>query len=336
MAKSTGQKIRMGIFVIAGVILFGVAVYFIGNKQSLFGKTFAVKTIFRNVNGLQVGNNVRYSGINVGTVNKLELLSDTSILVEMRLEEKVRPHIRKDAIATIGSDGLVGSMIINIIPGRGVLPVVESGDQLESYSRISANDMLSTLNVTNENAALLTADLLEITRAINNGHGTLGLLVHDPVVAKNLDETVTNLKNTSRETVEFMKQANMTLQQINNNETLAGMITTDTVIAGQFKSIIADLERFSTGVNSSLDSINVFLTAINDLSKEIKTNKGPLNAAIYDTLLVNELNQSVMNIRKGTQQFNEVMEAVKQSRFLRKYFNLEKENANSGKKSEAR
>lgn len=331
MERSIGQKFKMGILVIAGITLFGTAVYLIGDKQHLFGKAFTVNTVFRNVNGLQVGNNVRYSGINVGKVSNIELLSDTTILVVMLVDEKTKQHIRRDAIATIGSDGLVGSMIINIIPGNGMQPVIQTGDYLESYSRISASDMLSTLNVTNENAALLTADLLKITNAITNGHGTLGMLINDPLVAKNLNETVANLKNTSKASVEFMGRMNRTLEQLNNNETLAGMIVSDTNTARQFKSIVSDLEKFSLGINSSLDSVNLFIGAMNDLSAGIESTQGPLNAAIYDTLLVNDLKLSVANIKEGTRQFNEVMAAIKQSKFLRRYFDLdEKGNGKKG------
>ncbi len=325
MEKTTGQKLRLGIFVIAGLVFFAVAVYFIGNKQNLFGNTFTVKSVFRNVNGLQTGNNVRYSGINAGTVSRMELQSDTSILVEMIINEDIRQHFRKDAIAMIGSDGLVGSVIINIIPGDGAQPVVESGDYIESYSRISTSDMMSSFNTTGENAALLTADLLKITRAINNGEGTLGMLMNDPIIAKNLNETVANLKNTSKKTIEFMDNLNNILNKVKSDETLAGMIVSDTVTANQFKKIISDLEKFSTGINASLDSINHFVSVANELGAGIKNTEGPINTAIYDTALTNDLKQSVANVRLATHQFNEVMEAVKQSKFLRKYFNLEEE-----------
>jgi len=326
MEKTTGQKVRLGIFVLAGLIFFTVAVYFIGNKQTLFGKSFTINTIFRNVNGLQLGNNVRYSGINAGTVSKLELLTDTSILVEMTIMEKIRPHIRKDVIATIGSDGLVGSMLINILPGSGNQPIIEAGDYLESYTRISTNEMLNTLNVTNENAALLTADLLKITQAINNSEGTLGMLVHNPEMAKNLDETISNLKTTSVKAVEIMDLVKETLNNINNDKTLAGMIINDTATAVQLKDIISDLEKFSTGINTSLDSINRFIAVANQLGADIQNTKGMANAAIYDTVIVADLKQTVSNLRLGTQQFNEVMESVKQSVFLRKYFNQKEAN----------
>ena len=260
-------------------------------------------------------------------------MSDTSILVEMVISEKYRQHLRKDAIATIGSDGLVGSMIINIVPGAGELPPVEPGDYIESYSRISANDMLSSFNTTGENAALLTADLLQITRAINNGEGTLGLLISDPAIARDLKETAAHLKTTGQKTVQIMDDVRKILDNLNKDETLAGIIFSDTSAGNQFKNMLVGLQDLSEGVNASLDSVNRFIATVNKLSDDIENTEGPLNAAIYDTLIVKDLKQSVSNIRLASQQFNEVMEAVKQSRFLRKYFNLQEEENKKSKRN---
>lgn len=152
MAKTTSEKIRLGIFVIFGTAFLVVAVYLIGNNQSMFNKTFTISSIFNNVNGLQLGNNVRFSGINVGVVKAIEMENDTTIRVRMSIEQKMQQHIKKDAIATIGSDGLVGNMLVNILPGKGSSEYLKDGDQIISYSRIGTADMLGTLNVTNENA----------------------------------------------------------------------------------------------------------------------------------------------------------------------------------------
>ena len=70
MKTSNTQKFNLGIFVLLSTIILITALYFIGNRQNLFGKTFRISAVFNNVNGLQLGNNVRYSGINVGTVKK--------------------------------------------------------------------------------------------------------------------------------------------------------------------------------------------------------------------------------------------------------------------------
>src|SRR6478752_4918175 len=164
MEKTTSQKIRLGIFVIIGLALFIVIVYFIGKKQKMFGDTNELYTVFDNVNGLELGNNVRYSGINVGTVTEIEMINDTTIKVTMIIDESVFPHIKKNAVATIKSDGLVGNMIINIVPGKTKQSAVAPGDEITSASQIRTEDILNTLNTTNQNAAKLSADLLQVTQ----------------------------------------------------------------------------------------------------------------------------------------------------------------------------
>ncbi|HSM64287.1 MAG TPA: MlaD family protein, partial [Gillisia sp.] len=147
MKKSSSQLIKLGLFVVIGTMLLIAALYFIGNRQHLFTKNIQLYSEFENVNGLQTGNNVRYSGINVGTVGNIEMTDSAKIVVQMMIEEKTGKYIRKDAIASIASDGLVGSMVVNILPGSLNLPKVISGDTITSYSRIGADEMLSTLNV---------------------------------------------------------------------------------------------------------------------------------------------------------------------------------------------
>ncbi len=174
MEKQASQKIRLGLFVITGLLIFRLAVYFIGDKQKMFGRTNRLEAVFNNVNGLQLGNNVRYSGISVGTVRGIEIINDTTIRVDMIIDKAIFPYIKKDAIATISSDGLVGNMIINIIPGKGNEPSVEPGDEIQTFNRIRTEDMLTTLNVTNENAAETHGKLAQNHQRNHQGKRNLG------------------------------------------------------------------------------------------------------------------------------------------------------------------
>ena len=118
MAKSDSKKVRVGIFVVIGTILLIVTLYYIGQRQYLFSSNIELHAVFDNVNGLQVGNNVRYSGINIGTVSKIEMKEVGKIIIKMSVEEKLSYFMKTDAVASIGSDGLVGSMVVNIVPGN--------------------------------------------------------------------------------------------------------------------------------------------------------------------------------------------------------------------------
>ncbi|MCX2720776.1 MlaD family protein [Lentiprolixibacter aurantiacus] len=313
MEKSTAQKLKLGVFVILGTALLVVASYLIGNRQNMFGQNFTIEAVFKNVNGLQKGNNVRYAGINVGTVSDIDMENDTLIRVLMLIEEKMHPHIKTDAIATIGSDGLVGSMIVNIIPGNGNAPLVQDGSRITSYSRIGAEDMLSTLNVTNENAALLTADLLKVTTALRQGKGTLGRLLNDTVMANNLEQTIYNLNKASREADIMFKELNSLTKGIKAKESIANILLTDTLSGQRVKEIMVNLEISSKNmatVTSDLDS----------LVKDLDQSSGAFNYLTQDTTLVNRLSATMKNIEEGTAKFNENMEALKHSFLTRGYF----------------
>ena len=314
MVKSAARNnIRLGLFVIVGTILLVVASYLIGNNKSMFSKTFSISAKFNNVNGLILGNNVRFSGIVVGTVKDIEMESDTLIRVRMAIEEKMQQYIKKDAIATIGSDGLVGSMIINIIPGKNNAPLVQDNDEISSYSRIATEDMLSTLNVTNENAAMLTADLLKVSQSLTKGKGTMGRLLNDTVMASNLEKIVINLKLTSEQANVAFAKLNKMVNTIDLEESTAGILLNDTISGNQMRQVIANLQSTSIKMEEIAKEVQV-------LVKNVKEGEGALDYLTKDTLLVQKLDATMNNIESGTEKFDKNMEALRHNFLFRGYF----------------
>ncbi|TVZ27551.1 phospholipid/cholesterol/gamma-HCH transport system substrate-binding protein [Gillisia sp. Hel_I_86] len=327
MNKSTSQKIKLGVFVVVGSLLLFAALYFIGNRQYLFSNNIQIYAEFANVNGLQLGNNVRYSGINVGTVGKIEMLGESKIIIEMVVEEKTGNFIRKNAIATIGSDGLVGSMVVNILPGKGEAPFVTSGDTIVSYSKIGADDMLSTLNVTNENAALLTSDLLKITNKILEGKGTLGVLIADTTMAGNIKETIEKLKATTISTSNTMHKLNKVIAKINMEGSVAGVLLNDTVTGQQLKTVLNNLEQSSDDINGTTNNLEGIVA-------EIKNGEGALNYLTTDEELVKDIDSTMLYIKESTFKLNQNMEALKHNFFFRGYFRkLERQKKRENKRN---
>lgn len=327
--KNTGsQKLRLGLFVVTGTVLFIVGVYLIGQRQNMFKKTFTISAYFQNVNGLQNGNNVRYSGIDIGTVKDITMINDSTIKVDMNIDEKIISHIKKDAIATIGSDGLVGNMILNIVPGNGHSDVISNGDTIESFSKIGADDILSTLSVSSENAAILTSDLVKITSAMINGKGTIGLLLNDTIMAKDLKQSVTNLKMASKSATNTINELNsIVLSLKTNDETVLGMLMNDTISGEKLKNIVNHLETSSIEIENVLTNINATVSDFNS------SDEGAYNYILKDTSLVNSLKSTLKNINEGTDKFNQNMEALKHNFLTRGYFRkLEREEKREAKK----
>ena len=197
MKKDTTNKIRLGIFVSLGIVVFIAGIYFIGERQQLFRSTFRVSGVFKDVAGLQAGNNVRLSGINVGTVENISIISDTSVMVEILIDESVRKFIKKDAVATIGSEGLMGNKILIISPGTGGKMEIEDNDTIETSPPINMDDILLSLKTTIDNTSNITSDLSKITGNIQSGKGTIGRLLMDQSLAQNFDSSLVNLKQGS-------------------------------------------------------------------------------------------------------------------------------------------
>lgn len=313
MEKTASEKIKLGLFVIAGLTLFIFAVYFIGNKQKIFGNTDHITAVFRDVNGLQLGNNVRYAGITIGTVRGIEMINDTTINVDMIIDKSIFPHIKKDALASIGSDGLVGSMVINILAGKGNQSQIVPGDILQSSDRIRADDLLNTLSVTNKNATLLTADLLKITKEITQGKGTLGTLVNDTLMASDLKQTMNYLKLTSKGTTETVDHLNKMVLALGDKNNVIGLLN-DPAVAQKIQTIVVNLDQSS-------QEINKVVTNLNETVSNVKNGKGAINYLSNDPDFVRKIDSVMINLNKATLLLNEDLEAMKHSFLLRGYFN---------------
>ncbi len=327
MEKAASQKIRLGFFVISGLLIFILAVYFVGDKQKMFGKTNALEAVFNNVNGLQLGNNVRYSGISVGTVRGIKMINDTTVRVHMDIDKAIFPYIKKNAIAIIGSDGLVGNMIINIFPGKGDAPSVKPGDKILTQNRVRTDDLLNTLSVTNKNAANLTSNLLKITDKIIKGKGTLSALLNDTLISKDLKETMHYLKTTSKSASESMAKLNQLIVSLDNKDNVVGIIK-DTAVANKIKSVITNLDK-------STNEINKVVTNLNATVLNIKDGKGTINYLSNDPGLVRKIDSIMTNINAASIKLNEDLEAMKHNFLLRGYFKKqEKEKAKAAKEAE--
>jgi len=325
MEKSTGRTIRLGIMVLTGTILFTIAVYLIGQKQDMFSNTFQLRVVFNNVNGLQPGNNVRFSGINVGSVMSVNIQNDSTIEVVLRVREGVRQYIKTNALATIGTDGLMGNMIINISPGKGEAAIVENNTLLQSYSRVKTDDILKTLNMTNENAAMLTRSLLDIVEDIQYGKGTISYLVYDTMLRKNLSQSIANVQQATYKTNQLLTDIQSMSMEIKSGKGLAGYLLRDTITSYKLIATITELQRASTNIQQSTDSLKQFLAKLNN-------EKGSLNALVADTVMARNLKETISNLNKGTAKFDENMEALKHSFLTKKYFKeQEKEKAKQKK-----
>jgi phospholipid/cholesterol/gamma-HCH transport system substrate-binding protein len=207
MKTSGGFKWKLGLFIVVGLILLVFGLFFIGKQKNLFVSVFQLRAVFSNVSGLKVGNNVRFGGIAIGTVDGIQLLNDTSVQVNMNIKSEVRKFIKQDASASIGSDGLVGDRVILISPGTTNREPVKDNEILVSHAPVETEQIMAGLKTSAENAAIITQQLAEVAYKVNHGNGIISRLLGDSTMGNNLHATMVNLKKGSAGLNENMEAA---------------------------------------------------------------------------------------------------------------------------------
>jgi phospholipid/cholesterol/gamma-HCH transport system substrate-binding protein len=200
-------KVRLGLFVAGGLALFVLAIFIIGKQKNLFNPVFKLTTTFYNVSGLQVGNNIRFSGINVGTVDNISIINDSTVKVELLVRKEVKQFIKSDCVIAIGSEGLIGDRLLIISQGSTGAALAREGEELASIEPIETDAIMASIQVTAANAEIITDQLAAIMTQINSGDGTLGRLIQDTTIARNIDQTIVNLKKSSKGLDENMEAA---------------------------------------------------------------------------------------------------------------------------------
>ena len=227
--SKTSTTVRLGIFVVVGLLIMVGFVYYIGANQNLFGATTRIKTVFKNISGLQGGANVRFSGINVGTVENIEILTDSTVGVNLIIDNTAAKYIKKDGTVGIGSDGIMGDKVVNITAGTAGQKPIADGDQLKSIAPFEFDAIFAKAEQMADGLNSITSNVANITTAIKEGRGTIGMLLYDQEMADRtrylltgLNRTVgslnKNLKNTEAGTEAFTEN----MKALQNNFLLKG------------------------------------------------------------------------------------------------------------------
>lgn len=316
MQEQTVNFVKLGLFVLAGFVLVIFTLYLLGKNQSLFGSDLEIKAQFRAVNGLVKGNNVRYAGIEVGTVRQVELLNDTVVEVTMSLEKKMNTRIRSNALASLGTDGLIGNRVVNIVPGNGNAPFVQGGDMLRSRDEIETEEMLQTLHHTNRNMAVISDEILLTLQRLNSS-AVLKALLDDRSIPANLAASLAHLHQTTEKASFLMTEATSTLALASQGKGTLATLLTDTTLSLELQQAVKQIKNVEASAERLAGDLNQVVLSVD---KDINQGHGTVNALLKDSLMAAQLQQSIGNVEKGTAAFHQNMEALKHNFLFRRYF----------------
>ncbi|MBL0135040.1 MAG: MCE family protein [Chitinophagaceae bacterium] len=316
MEKKPMNTVKLGLFVIAGLFFLVFLLYMIGSNSNLFGSNYILKTRFENVQGLKAGNNVRFAGIEVGTVKKLNILSDTVIEVEMILDEKMKDVIRKNAVVAIGTDGLVGNKVVNILASKFPADLASEGDVLASRKPIDTDDMLRVLYKTNTDIAIVVDNLKTTVARINNSTALWSLL-NDNSLPADIKKSAENIRLATAKANTMVNDLSTVVSDVKSGKGSLGAILTDTSFAVHLNEAIGKINSVGDEAMQLSDQI---ASVVAGLKTDINSGKGPIHSVLKDSVMAATINQSLINIQNGTDGFNANMEALKHSFLFRGYF----------------
>lgn len=193
--KDKGQHIKLGATVVVTIAALIFGLYMIGDRKNLFDKTFLIGAQFRDVAGLIEGNNVRFGGVDIGTVESVEIHSDTSVLVMMSIKEEYREHIQLNSIAMVSNEGVMGNKLVTISTPEPGEPI-RDGLRIKSLNQVSMEETTRTLSVTNDNLKAITGSIKSITQKLDSS--ALWMVLADSAVANNVRQASYDLSESMK------------------------------------------------------------------------------------------------------------------------------------------
>ena len=347
------KSLIVGVFVTLGLTIFILTIYIVGKKENIFGSPVKVAAIFEDVQGLREGDRVRLSGIAIGNVSSLSFMNDNRVFVLMNLESEQVRFVRKDSKVTIGSEGLMGSKVLMIIPGNISSGIVAEFDTLQSIEQVDIDDILSEVNTSSQNIAVVSNELISITQKINRGDGIFGKIFTDTTLTANLDDATRNISYITQNLHELS-------DKVNQGQGIVGMLFTDTTLTAGIGDAGRNMDEIAANLRSITEKINkgegifgrmftdtiltnkLFITSDNlqttskslmGLAEKLNNDSSALNLLINDPTFADSLNIFLDRLNRGVIEATEAAEAIQRSGLIR-LFSKKKEKQNADNQEE--
>lgn len=290
----TLSQLRVGIFVFVGLAVLAFLILNSTGDFNPFEQKLRLKARFAAADGLREGSEVQIAGVRIGKVESVALLppdSPEEALIEATMavdaELNGRPvteRIRTDSTAQlIAVSVLANDKLINITPGTVKGDPVKEGHVLESRDAISINQLTKTGNELLQQINKLAVPANEILNKANQGEGTLGRIVNDESLYRNLDSTIAETRLT-------VVRLQSMLDKVNNGQGTAGKLLNDPALYNSLNRTVAQLES---------------------ISNDIKSGRGTAGKFVTDDALYNETRAAIIDLRTSAAKFNTVIDDLK-------------------------
>lgn len=299
MEYDRGRKIRLGLFVLIGTFLFIAVFYIIGSSSKLFSKTVNIHTAFNSVNGLRSGDHVRFSGIIIGTIDDLKIVTDSSVRVDMSIDKKLVKFVRKDSKAEIKPEALIGDKMIVIHSGSAEQEHVSEGDYLEPAESINFEAVFHEVSQDLKKTMLIIANMVDITDKVNEGDGNVGRLLNDSSLAMNLEKSLDNF-------VVMTNNLKILSEQLKNPNSDIGKLIYRSDMTSRIDSILIKVDNIAANTEVATKDLSKATAELSVTATAINSGNGAIQKMLYDSAFADTLGYTLDNLNKTLIEFEKV------------------------------
>lgn len=325
------SQLRVGIFVLFGLAVLAFLILNASGNFNPFEKKFRLKAHFVAADGLREAAEVQLAGVNIGKVEKVNLLPPDSpndakieavLLVSQNLDGRpITERIRTDSTAQLAAVSLLANdKLINITPGSNRAAAVAENDVLNSTSPMSITTLAETGNELLQQINRLAAPTGEILDKANRGDGTLGKIINDETLYNSLDATVGETKLT-------LSKLQNTIDRVNRGDGSAGKLLNDPELYDNLNRSVRQLEAISQDLRAGRGTAGKLLTdealyndaraaigelrvsagKINGITDDLSAGKGTVGKLLKDEQLYNDARAAISRLNSTTEKFDLIL-----------------------------
>jgi phospholipid/cholesterol/gamma-HCH transport system substrate-binding protein len=301
----SARSIGVGAFVLGGVLLFSVALFLIGNRRMLFAESFLVYAEFRTISGIQVGSGVRVAGMDAGEVKNIEVPPGPAapFRIQMQVREDLHPLVRRDSVATIQTQGLVGAQFVQIGAGSGASPRVDSGGTVKSREPLDFADLLQQMS---ETVAQVNSTITVLRDDIEATIGTIQQTASD---ADNLITGISDdVSRMTKSGAQILADAQQLIDAVRSGKGTVGRLFTDDELYRSVATAVADAQRSVASVRE-----------VADQARDAMKGTGAPGGSV--ATLTTSLSETVVKARESMANLADATDALKRNFLVRGYFN---------------
>lgn len=313
------SKLKVGVIITVTLILLLITVFFSGGIEKLLSPTIEIKAEIKNVKGLRTGSPVWLSGIEIGSVKRIELHPNHGTVVTMKVEKKSSPFIKKDSTATVQTIGLLGDKYVEISAGSVNSPPISQGDIIKGVEQIEINDIIKTGSEALQRITDFTGELEEFLKRLEKSMKgvTNSKFFTDSRLYDNLEETSRLLASVLTD----LKESEGTIKKLINDPSLYDRILSATTSLDEFSKKIHKSEgtlKMLMEDPSLYHNIDTVSKKLNDILKKIESGEGMAGSLVSDKELDTDFKKSISEIKSLTKEINELVKDIKSN--PKKYF----------------